>query len=197
MATDRENFDLWFAGPLESLYPREECGFILLNTAFPLLERYLTAALGNRTLNEKFFEALHCLFQQLRDWREAKDFWDTYRNGLLHQGTFNSRTHRGSVVHHLSEVITLEASTSTFCLGTVDFTQCVLATIVRDFPTYQHGGQPLAAVQPAQTWAGGLQPTLGSAPSYGTSGAAPMPDYGTSTAGPMPAFSPFSKKGRS
>jgi hypothetical protein len=34
MADDRANFDWWFVRPLESLYSREECGFILLNTAF-------------------------------------------------------------------------------------------------------------------------------------------------------------------
>lgn len=196
MPTDRENFDRWFVRPLESLYPREECGFILLNTAFPLLERYLTSATGDRTLNPKFYAALHDLFQQLRDWREAKEFWNTYRNGFLHQSTFNSDTHRGSVIHHQSPVIILDAPTRTFCLGSVEFTQCVLATIVNDFPTYLRG-PPLAAVQPAQTWSGGLQPTLGPTPSYGTSTTGPMPPSSpASTVGPMPPSSPFGKKGR-
>jgi integrase len=182
MDDDRANFDRWFVRPLECLYPMDGSGVVLLYTAFPLLERYLTAATGDRARNGKFWSKLGGLFQQLDDPRVAKHFWDTYRKGLLHHGTFNSNTYGGSVVHRLGEVITLDAPTRIFCLGTVDFTQRVLARIVDDFPTYRRG-PPLPAVKPIQTRAEEQhQP-------------APGITLGTSTAGPMGSFSPFSKKG--
>ncbi len=169
MPTDLENFGEWFVQPLESLYPRRECGFVILYTAFPLLERYLRQKANipaGYSLSAAFFAALWKLFPELRSEDNARAFWDTYRNGFLHQGTFNSRTHRGSVIHHESAVITLDASTQTFYLGTVDFTRRVLATIVRDFGTYAQG----PALPTTPLWANGIQPTLGPTPTLPKSG---------------------------
>jgi hypothetical protein len=41
MATDKENFETWFARPLERLYPNQDFGFIILMSTLPLLERYV------------------------------------------------------------------------------------------------------------------------------------------------------------
>jgi hypothetical protein len=117
MPTDRETFDAWFVQPLESLYPRTECGFVILYTAFPLLERYLrrkaNIPASQRKLDGRFYAELRRLFRDLGSDDDAKAFWNTYRNGFLHQSTFNSDTHRGSVIHHQSPVITLDAPTKT------------------------------------------------------------------------------------
>jgi hypothetical protein len=87
-----KEFQSWFVGVLEALYPLPEAGFAIVMIAFPLLERYLRqkAGLGpEERLNEKFFAELYSLFGELQTTDKAKGFWTVCRNGILHQVTFN------------------------------------------------------------------------------------------------------------
>jgi hypothetical protein len=128
MPTDRENFEAWFARPLETLYDREECGFIIVMVTLPLLERYLqqkVKLIPKRRRREAFFAAFEQLFPL---GGKAETFWWMCRSGLLHQGTFNGRG--VFIVHGQNEPLALaaEASGQGFRLEPVVFAQKVLAS---------------------------------------------------------------------
>ena len=126
MPTDQENFDTWFVRPLESLYPKEEFGFIIVMATFPLLARHLRQKVNlppGKKPDKAFYAALKGLFPELGD--KAQAFWWKCRNGLLHHGTFNS--HGVFIVHGQNEPVVVEdAPTTIFRLEPVVFARKVL-----------------------------------------------------------------------
>jgi hypothetical protein len=89
MATSEADFRKWFVDSLAPLRTKGEAGFIFVFVAFPLLERYLRRKSGcpdGQNLTPIFFKNLGFLFNDIAG-RECQ-FWDCYRNGLLHQATF-------------------------------------------------------------------------------------------------------------
>jgi hypothetical protein len=142
MSTSREHFDSWFVNVLESLYPTRDAGFVMLMTAFPLLERYLQQRARipaeNEKLNENFYNELCRLFPKLRDTRQARDFWQVYRNGVLHQGTFSQRrVSYGAASHDIPESIYIDENKGIFIVHPVLFAKQVLENIVNDFATFE------------------------------------------------------------
>jgi len=98
MATNRENYRSWFAELLPKLFPDRDAGFIILMVAFPLLERYLrqTSGLGPKdNLNEDCVKKLRELFPELPNEKAARQFWDVFRNGILHQVTLSRENRKG------------------------------------------------------------------------------------------------------
>jgi hypothetical protein len=158
MSDSRENFDAWFVNVLESLYPRREAGFVILMIAFPLLERYLRQRVGlpaeDDRLTTNFYDELRKLFPKLRDSDQARAFWQIYRNGLLHQGTFSQkRIIYGLASHDISDTIYIDQNKGIFCVHPVLFARQVLEQIRNDFATYEGASSvapPLSTVGPYQ-----------------------------------------------
>jgi hypothetical protein len=131
MPTDQENCDTWFVRPLESLYPKEEFGFIIVMATFPLLARHLRQKVNlppGKKPDKAFYAALKGLFPELGD--KAQAFWWKCRNGLLHYGTFNS--HGVFIVHGQNEPVVVEdAPTTIFRLEPVVFARKVFSNHCR------------------------------------------------------------------
>jgi len=84
-----EQFKRWFVEPIAMLNDERDYGTAVALIAFPLLDRYLQGKSGARTERDKSkaMAALLDVIPELQDERTAKEFWDAYRNGLLHNVT--------------------------------------------------------------------------------------------------------------
>jgi hypothetical protein len=178
MPTTLEYFDSWFVKVLESLYPTRDAGFkgacapvtgaqtlirfVIMITIFPLLERYLRQRAGipaeNDKLNDKFFDELSIIPPELRDHKgdnKARDFWQMYRNGLLHQGTFfqKLKVYYGLASHDITTTIVVDENNGNFCVHPEFFAKRILRQIAYDFSTYEGASSaapPLPTVGPYQ-----------------------------------------------
>jgi hypothetical protein len=170
VATSRENFRSWFVNVLEALYRHREAGFVILMTAFPLLERYLRQRSGipaeTDRLSDRFYDELRRLFPQLPDRNKAKIFWTICRNGLLHQATFSEQRasfgHYGFASHDLEEAIIIDQD-GNFGVQPVYFAKQVLENIDKDFGTYEGAASaapPLSAVTPYDYYVGHTTHTI-------------------------------------
>jgi hypothetical protein len=89
MATAESDFRKWFVESLAPLRKNGDAGFIFVFVSFPLLERYLrrkSRCPDGENLTDGFFSQLGFLFGGIAG--NEREFWDCYRNGLLHQATF-------------------------------------------------------------------------------------------------------------
>jgi hypothetical protein len=148
MATDRDNFTDWYVTVLESLYPQQNAGFVVVTVAFVLLERYLRQKAGlapQARLSNDFYQELSRVVPELRTQAEAKQFWQVHRNGLLHEATLSSQTRNGmampaAYLTHTRRRIVVETDGS-FWLNPVDFAKTVVAAIEADFATFEGSGK--------------------------------------------------------
>lgn len=158
-----DNFNSWYIATLERLYPNRDAGFAILMIAFPLLERYLrkkVKLLPIDNLSDSFFAELALLFPVLSNSSTAKNFWQVYRNGLLHAVTLSRQNRRGNGmqvgwVSHDNPMITIEDGT--FWIHPVDFTKKVIETIQNDFKTFEglvDSQSQLPTVKPSETKSG-------------------------------------------
>jgi hypothetical protein len=159
MSTPRENFDAWFVKVLESLYPCRDAGFAILMIVFPLLERYLRQRVGIPSEDQMLsqgpaFDELYNLFPELRDEAHAKDFWQVYRNGLLHQGTFSRRSPAiyGLATHDIPQRIVIDDQNNAFLVHPVLFAKAVVEKIVNDFTTYEGAKSPAPPLSVVQNY---------------------------------------------
>lgn len=144
MITHHANFDAWYKGGLDRLYPHRDAGFAILLIAFPLLERYLRQKVrltSDQNLSDAFFNELAQLFPTLKTRTAAKDFWQIYRNGLLHEITLSRQARGGAAmpvgwVSHDKSLITIESDGSMW-INPVEFAQMVVATIDANFATFE------------------------------------------------------------
>lgn len=149
MSTHRTNFDAWYKRVLDLLYPHRDAGFAILLIAFPLLERYLrqkTALRFDQPLTDAFFDELTRLFPALKASATARNFWQIYRNGLLHEITLSRQTRSGTPMpvgwlSYDKPLITIESDGSMW-INPVDFAQHVVATIEADFTTFEGTSPP-------------------------------------------------------
>jgi hypothetical protein len=138
-----DNFKSWYIATLERLYPHRDAGFAILMIAFPLLERYLRKKVKlspNDNLSDLFYAELALLFPVLSNNSTAKDFWQVYRNGLLHEVTLSQENRRGNEmpvgwVSHDKPMVSIEDRS--FWIHPVDFTIKVIETIQNDFKTFE------------------------------------------------------------
>ncbi|HUU86354.1 MAG TPA: hypothetical protein VMX17_01205 [Candidatus Glassbacteria bacterium] len=79
----KENFRNWFVGTIDLLSKEEFTGIPLLMISFPLFERYADAIKKNK------FQAFSEAFQ-LNNRKEALIVWKSFRNGILHNASFNT-----------------------------------------------------------------------------------------------------------
>jgi hypothetical protein len=118
--------------------------------SFPLLERYLRQANGlkpTEDLNDNCMNTLQTLFDALPDTATARDFWQVYRNGLLHQATLSTHTRKGkilpagSMTHDVGVPLVVKPNGS-FVLHPVLFSKEVVRTIENKFWIFDGPGTP-------------------------------------------------------
>jgi hypothetical protein len=164
MTTHRENFKAWYIDVLTSLYPSRDAGFAILMIAFPLLERYLRQKLQlqpHAPLQDSFYEQLAKILPQLPDRQTAKNFWQVYRNGILHEVTLSKQNRSGSQMpvgwlSHDKPMVSIESDGS-FWINPVLFSQHVIQTIETNFPVFEgvaSSKSPLPTVKDVPTQSG-------------------------------------------
>lgn len=158
----RRNFNSWFKDILATLYSNREAGFVILMVVFPLLERYLREKSGvhEDSLNDSFYNELCRLFP-LNTKETASQFWQVYRNGLLHQVTLSQRSRKGiqmpdGWVSSDVDILSID-NNGNFWVHPAKFAQRVVQAIEDDFATFEGGhsaNHPLPKVYQFNLFAG-------------------------------------------
>jgi hypothetical protein len=157
IADDAANFKAWYVDVLHGLYKIEGAGIPVLMISMPLLERYLRQK--NRiapadALTDASMRDLCVMFPALPSVDIARQFWNVYRHGFLHQATLSTVSHRGAnlpvgwLTYNRSAAVSIESNGS-FCVEPRLFAQTVVAAIQADFPTFAGvaaGAPPLPVV---------------------------------------------------
>ena len=157
MNTNRDNFRTWYSQMLDRLYSDQNAGFVILMISFPLLERYLREKSGvhENALNDSFYTELQRIFPVLTNKNVAKQFWQVYRNGLLHQVTLSLKNKKGiqmptGWLHQNIDLLKIDDS-GDFWIHPAKFAKNVIEIIENDFDTFegQHSNNhPLPRVHP-------------------------------------------------
>ena len=137
--TARDNFQAWFARPIQKLADDRDSGIVICMIVFPLLERYLTRKTGADPEKLPFVEGLLNVFPELHSTGVAKIFWRNFRHGLLHNTTLSQEGH--GLTHDI-RVVVMEDQNEKIWLNPVLFAQRVLKIIEEDFEEFA-GGLPL------------------------------------------------------
>lgn len=151
MTTNFNNFKSWYADILLNLFKLyssdQNSGFVILMVTFPLLERYLRHKNGltyKNDLSNGFMDDLYKMFPVLPNRKAACDFWNVYRNGILHQVTLSRVNRKGKnmpdgwLSHKINSAISVESDGS-FLIHPVRFSEQVLHIIENDFATFEQG----------------------------------------------------------
>jgi len=106
----------------------------------PILERYLreTSACAEGSLGDEFYEYLLGMFSELESLDQARQFWQTYRNGLLHQLAFSLQDRKGSRMPPACITFDQEDAISTlehgqFVVNPISFSKRVTSEINSDY----------------------------------------------------------------
>jgi hypothetical protein len=152
--TDLTNFREWYVDTLTQMYPRRESGIAVLMLSIPLLERYLRQKNGltpRDDLNPRFMKDLCTLFSALADEHVARQFWNVFRNGFLHQATLSLQSKGGRdlpvgvLSHDFRHAVAVEPN-GQFSVHPVLFSQRVIQEIVKNFSVFSGIGVPLPTV---------------------------------------------------
>jgi hypothetical protein len=167
----RENFKLWFSGPIRKLAKEDpHAGFILEMVCFPLLERYLRQKTKAGPKQRPFRDELRVILPELTTDEVAQTFWDAFRNGALHLASINEPSHGLS---HATGILAFKDER--VWLNPILFALKVIETIENDFDTYADEAMPLPEVT---KWYGTAPQPSPAGPYVGTT----MP-YSTGTKG--------------
>ena len=175
MSTSRTEFERWFVHTLARLRENGDAGFIFVFTAFPLLERYLRRKSNcpdGCPLNDDFFKQLGSLFTEVVG--REREFWNCYRNGLLHRATFSAAKldkKKGiwiplpgaGISGYDSRPVYFIPETTQFFLNPLSFFDVVTTSILADFATYEGSTSvyyPLPSVADQTTLTPKLVPTI-------------------------------------
>jgi hypothetical protein len=149
MANDIGNFKSWFEDVLRDLYPRHEAGLAILLISFPILERYLrqmaNISLNHKVTKEAGMKELLKLLPELNSTKDARKFWNIYRNGLLHTLTFREDYsgvpfRSGGASHDISDILTKKGKD--YWIHPVKFARHIVSAVESNFKTFQ--GDPNA-----------------------------------------------------
>jgi hypothetical protein len=142
--SDLDNFKAWYADVLKTLYPNRNAGIAVFMLSLPLAERHLRQKnnLGpNAPVDEAFMSSLCVIFPVLRDAATARQFWNVYRNGFLHQATLSTCTRKGATLpvgwltHDIADAIQIRPDGS-FCVHPVLFSEAIVREIEKDFAVF-------------------------------------------------------------
>jgi hypothetical protein len=146
---NRQYFRDWFVTVLDDLYSNGNAGFPILMIVFPLLERYLREKSGtheNSLSNNSFYLELRKIFPELINDQAAKNFWETYRHGLLHQVTVSLKNRKGVRLPSAwlsNDFETIEVDKAgNFCVHPAKFAKRTIETIEKDFDTFEGKHSP-------------------------------------------------------
>lgn len=154
MSSNFDNFKAWYVQVLEGLYEKRDAGIAVLLISLPLLERYLRRKHNlapEDNMTDAAMRGLWAMFPALGAVARARDFWNVYRNGFLHQATLSRSTKGGAslpsgwLTHDIAEPIRLEPDGS-FTVNPVMFSKVVLGTISQDFASFEADAPPLPQV---------------------------------------------------
>jgi hypothetical protein len=138
----QKNFREWFVDVLGVLNVTPGAGFSVIMISLALLERYLREKSGSHeeTLNSRFYIELLRAFPEFPSEIAAKDFWQVYRNGLLHQVALSLRNKRGDPMPLSGLRDDVDAVEVTpegqFWVNPSKFSERVLDTILVDFTSF-------------------------------------------------------------
>jgi hypothetical protein len=178
MTPAQSDFENWFVNSLKDLRDNGDAGFIFALVAFPILERYLRNKSGcpeGKPLTPEFFSNLVKSLPEISG--KERDFWDCYRNGLLHQVTFPKAKlvdkkagiwvslPSAGISGHGSKPVYIEPKTGGFFLNPIKFFDHVTTAILSDFSVYEEANKPshypLPRVGNPSTAQPGTTPTIG------------------------------------
>ena len=139
-----DQFNSWFVEPVLELQ-RLRAGFPQMLIIMPLLERYLRYKSGIAEadkLDDRFFRELRAMFPVLKSDDDAKDFWQIFRNGLLHQATLSKKPKPSGArppgaLSFEVDLILRDAPTDAFIVNPCHLAGTVLSAIQRDFATFE------------------------------------------------------------
>ena len=149
MGTAEANFKNWFVNSLEPLREDPSAGFIFALVAFPLLERYLRRKFGckegHNLRDQPDLTHLGMVFPELLG--REREFWNCYRNGLLHHVAFpkakrNQNTGAWGALPpsgfsgHAESPIYFNKELGGFVLSPVAFFDAVKDMILADFAVF-------------------------------------------------------------
>jgi hypothetical protein len=139
------NFQSWFVLPLKKLFSEKDSGFIILMVIFPILERYLRQKIRlptDQALNPEFYKELVKLFPILQDDQVARQFWQIYRNGILHEVTLSQMDRKktpmpiGWISPKYQAAVAIESDESLW-INPIVFAQRIIQIIETDFSTFE------------------------------------------------------------
>jgi hypothetical protein len=141
-ATAQQDFKEWYIDILRVLSETPNAGFSIVMITLALLERYLREKSGVRegTLNDSFYSELLRAFPELPDGTAAEEFWQVYRNGLLHQVAPSLCNRRGDVMplSGLRDIVDPVEVTAQghFWVNPVKFAERAVDVIRKDFDVF-------------------------------------------------------------
>src|SRR5205814_1438057 len=152
MKTSESEFRKWFVDILSPLRRSGNAGFIFLLVAIPILERYLrrkSQCPEGQPFTDTFFKELGKLFSEISGMES--DFWNCYRNGLLHYATFARKKGlkktsvwtglpKAAISGHDSRPVYFDQAKSEFYVNPIAFFDLVIETVLADFATYESDG---------------------------------------------------------
>jgi len=152
MTNSEAEFRTWFVDSLSPLRSSGDSGFIFLLVAIPILERYLrrkSRCPDGQELNDACFKELSKFLGEVSG--RERDFWNCYRNGLLHHVTFaqakwmkKEKEWRGlpkaAISGHDPRPVYFDQRKNEFYVNPIAFFDLVTAAVLADFATYESDG---------------------------------------------------------
>ena len=140
MSAEFENFKRWYVDVLALLYPIRDAGIAVLMLSFLCWNG--TCARKIRAPSDDLSDGcmidLCSIFNALPNRDVARQFWNVYRNGFLHQVTLSSQSRRGTslpvgwLTHDISVSVKVESDGS-FWIQPVLYSQEVVKVIEDNF----------------------------------------------------------------
>jgi hypothetical protein len=152
MKASESEFRNWFVDSLSPLRTSGNAGFIFLLVAIPILERYLrrkSQCPEGEPVTDAFLVELGKLFSGISGME--REFWNCYRNGLLHYLTFAQKKWlrktgewmglpKAAISGHDPRPVYFDRAKSEFYVNPIAFFDQVIETVLADFGTYESDG---------------------------------------------------------
>lgn len=164
----RDDFKSWFVDTIKLLESEGDAGFVISIVTFPLLERYLRGKFQIPLSGNIDTRCHGWLEQEFNIPGKGLEFWSAYRNGLMHQATFNRKNRSGALLppafitgHDPTRVVYYKSNENRFYLNPVLFHRSITQTILSDFTAYENASEQLPEVENPSTAQPGYVATAG------------------------------------
>lgn len=140
-----QDFEKWFEQPIQAMNADQHGGFAVLMLTLPLAERYFRSktGVGDGNLNASFHIAFANSFGLTQS--QSEEFWQVYRNGLLHQATFSRQNRKGTIMPAgwimgndgtFAGIINYDSARKEFVLDPKEFSHEIIKIIRGDFSAF-------------------------------------------------------------